>query len=75
MDLANQTQPRNPLDDDLLFRDQSTINFKCLNNEYSIQLDPDTIKYLTTKKKAPLSVSNDDEIEMRKNKIKFFEIF
>ncbi|CAF1481804.1 unnamed protein product [Rotaria sordida] len=69
MDLANQNQVKNPLDDDdnddLIYNDQSTLNLKYLNNEYSIQLDPDTIKYLTTKKKSPLSISNDDENEMQ----------
>ncbi|CAF0756555.1 unnamed protein product [Rotaria sp. Silwood1] len=65
MDLANQNQAKNPLDDDLTYNDQSTINLKYLNSEYSIQLDPDTIKYLTTKKKSPLSLSNDDENEMQ----------
>ncbi|CAF5141018.1 unnamed protein product, partial [Rotaria socialis] len=65
MHLANQNQIKNPLDDELLCHDQSRMNVKCLTNEYSIQLDPDTIKYLTTKKKSPLSISNDDDIEMR----------
>lgn len=66
MDLANQIQAKNPLDDELSYNDQSTMNIKCLHNEYSLQLDPDTIKYLTTKKKPPLSVSNEEENEMRK---------
>jgi hypothetical protein len=65
MDLANQNQVKNPLDDELSYNDQSTMNLKYLNNEYSIQLDPDTMKYLTTKKKPPLSVSNEEENEMR----------
>ncbi|CAF3632421.1 unnamed protein product [Rotaria socialis] len=65
MHLANQNQIKNPLDDELLCHDQSRMNVKCLTNEYSIQLDPDTIKYLTTKKKSPLSISNDDDIEMQ----------
>ncbi|CAF5134728.1 unnamed protein product, partial [Rotaria socialis] len=65
MHLANQNQIKNPLDDELLCHDQSRMNVKCLTNEYSIQLDSDTIKYLTTKKKSPLSISNDDDIEMR----------
>jgi len=65
MELANQIQPKNPLDDDLFSSDQSTINFKVINNEYSIQLDSDTIKYLSMKKKAPLSVSNEDEMRMK----------
>ena len=71
MDLANQTQAKNPLDDHLPSTNQSMMNLKCLNNEYSIQLDSDTIKYLTTKKKPPLSVTNDDENEMRMKMFRF----
>jgi len=65
MDLANQNQVKNPLDDELSYNDQSTMNLKYLNNEYSIQLDSDTIKYLTMKKKSTL----EDENEMRKKNI------
>ncbi len=68
MELANQNQAKNPLDDQLLSNDQSMMNLKCINNEYSIQLDADTIKYLTMKKKASLTLTNDDENEMRKKR-------
>jgi hypothetical protein len=67
MELANQIQPKNPLDDDLVDNEQSTMNLKLINNEYSIQLDSDTMKYLTMKKKSAL----EDENEMRKKKIFF----
>jgi hypothetical protein len=67
MELANQIQPKNPLDDDLIDNEQSTMNLKLINNEYSIQLDSDTMKYLTMKKKSAL----EDENEMRKKKIFF----
>ncbi|CAF0944406.1 unnamed protein product [Adineta steineri] len=65
MDLANQNQAKNPLKDDLSCDRESIMNLKYLNNEYSIQLDSDTIKYLTTKKKSLLSVTNDEENEMQ----------
>jgi len=65
MELANQIQPKNPLDDDLVDNEQSTMNLKLINNEYSIQLDSDTMKYLTMKKKSAL----EDENEMRRKKI------
>ncbi len=65
MELANQIQPNNPLDDDPFSSDHSTMNLKVINNEYSIQLDSDTIKYLSMKKKAPLSVSNEEEMRMK----------
>ncbi len=65
MELANQNQAKNPLDDDLLSSEQSTMNFKMNNNNaYSIQLDGETMKYLSMKKKAPLSVSNEEEMRM-----------
>jgi hypothetical protein len=67
MELANQIQPKNPLDDDLVDNEQSTMNLKLINNEYSIQLDSDTMKYLTMKKKSAL----EDENEMRRKKIFF----
>ncbi len=67
MELANQIQLKNPLDDDLVDNERSTMNLKLINNEYSIQLDLDTIKYLTMKKKSPL----EDENEMRRKKIFF----
>ena len=57
MELANQVQPKNPLDDDVFSSD-----FTVVNNEYSIQLDPETVRYLSMKKKAPLSVSNEEEM-------------
>jgi len=65
MELANQIQPKNPLDDDLIDNEQSTMNLKLINNEYSIQLDSDTMKYLTMKKKSTL----EDENEMRRKKM------
>jgi len=65
MELANQIQPKNPLDDNLVDNEQSTMNLKLINNEYSIQLDSDTMKYLTMKKKSAL----EDENEMRRMKI------
>jgi hypothetical protein len=79
MELAKQNQAKNPLDEDFLYNDQSTMNLKLINNEYSIQLDTDTVKYLTMKKKPPLSISNEDENEMREKEKNFygnsFEIF
>jgi hypothetical protein len=74
MELANQNQVKNPLDDQILSNDQSMMNLKCLNNDYSIQLDSETIKYLTMKKKASLPLSNDDENEMRRKIISKFKI-
>jgi hypothetical protein len=71
MELANQIQPKNPLDDDLVDNEQSTMNLKLINNEYSIQLDSDTMKYLTMKKKSVL----EDENEMRRKKIFDMKIF
>ena len=66
MDLANQSHLKNPLDDPSLLDENSTMKLKCLNDEYSIQLDADTMKYLTAKKKPALSVFNEDEHDMRK---------
>ena len=66
MDLANQNQTRSALDNELMFNDQSVAPLKCSNDEYSIQLDPDTIKYLTAKRKPPMSVPQEDENDMRK---------
>lgn len=63
MELANQNHLTNPLENDVSYDDSSTINLKSLNNEYSVKLDSDTIKYLTAKTK--LSTSNDDENDMR----------
>ena len=65
MELANRNQARNPLADDSSCHDSSMVNFKCLNNEYAIQLDNETIKYLSTKKRPPASVPNEEENEMR----------
>ena len=62
MDLANQNQINNPLKHDLSYHDQS-IN--SLNNEYLVQLDADTIQCLSTKKKSCLSITNEDENDMR----------
>ncbi len=72
MELANQNQAQNPLDDHSLSNGPSATNLKLLTNEYSIQLDADTIKYLTTKRKPSLVVANDDENEMRKKKRSIF---
>ncbi len=74
MELANQNQAKNPLDEDLLYHDPSIMNLKLMNNEYSIQLDAETIKYLTMKKKSLLAVSNEDENEMRMKKIVGLEL-
>jgi len=63
MELANQNQIKNPLDDDLAYNEQSAMNLELTNNEYSIELDPDTITYLTMKKKTTF----EDENEMRMN--------
>ncbi|CAF1621878.1 unnamed protein product [Adineta ricciae] len=65
MELANRNQARNPLTDDSSCHDSSTVNFKCLDNEYAIQLDNETIKYLSTKKRPPASVPNEEENEMQ----------
>ena len=65
MELANQHRLTNPLDDTSQCNDYANMNFKCLDNEYSIELDADTIKCLAAKKKGPLSLFNDDEHEMR----------
>lgn len=70
MELANQNQAKNPLEDDFCAPDPSTMNFKVVNNEYSIQLDADTMKYLSMKKKAPLSVSNEEEMRKMKKIIR-----
>lgn len=75
MDLANQNRLTNPLDD----ASQCNANLKSLDNEYSIELDADTIKCLSAKKKGPLSIFNDDEHEMRKinevQRVKIFFVF
>ncbi|UJR35706.1 hypothetical protein I4U23_028456 [Adineta vaga] len=65
MELANQNQAKNPLKDDLSYNDSTMMNLKCLNNEYAIQLDADTIKYLSSKKKPTSSLPNEEENEMQ----------
>lgn len=64
MDLANQTDAKNPLEDDFCAVEPS--NMKVLNNEYAIQLDSETMKYFAMKKKAPLSVSHEEEMRKKK---------
>lgn len=72
MELANQIQAKNPLEEDFGYNDPSTMNLKLINNEYSIQLDADTIKHLTMKKKPIVTIPNDDEAEMRMNRKSHF---
>lgn len=65
MELANQQQTKNPLDDDIPMDQRSMDTFKLSHDEYSIQLDSDTLKCFTTKKKFSPFLSNDDEHDMR----------
>ena len=65
MNLANQKHIENPLDETSMANDSTTTNLKCFAQEYSIQLDQDTIKYLTMKKKTSTFVVNEDEHEAR----------
>ena len=66
MELANQNPTRSALNDNFIFNDQSVAPLKCSNDEYSIQLDADTLKYLTTKRKPLMPVPQEDESDMRK---------
>ena len=72
MELANQTQAKNPLEDHFYMPETSNMDVKVLNKEYSIQLDADTMKYFNLKKKPSLPVSHEEEMRTKKENLAGF---
>ena len=65
MELANQQQLMNPFEGDFMLN-ESTMMIGNTNQEYSIKLDDETMKYLASKRKSTTLISNEYENDMRK---------
>lgn len=65
MELANQQQLINPFEEDMIYNESIMNNSQLINQEYSIELDDETMKCLANKRKSSTIISNEYENDMQ----------